>query len=133
MGYRRVPYIPQVSNDDCGAAALAMVMAYHGRDMPLAEVRKSFGADATSAFAVINAARQNGFDAEGVQVDPDALADFSLPAILHWKSVHFVVLESISAVGATLVDPACGPRFVSREEIRESFSGVALIFEPREP
>src|SRR5882724_7649007 len=82
--FRHVPYIPQVGKDDCGAASLAMVMAYHGRHVPLAEVRQSFGSvrDANSALAVIKAARANGLNAEGFSAGPDDLGGFPVPAIL---------------------------------------------------
>jgi len=129
---RRVPYIPQVGADDCGAASLAMVMAYYGRHVPLAEVRQAFGvaSEATSALAVIKVARANGFNAEGFWADLDHLGDFPVPAILHWKSGHFVVLERVTPSGVALVDPACGPRFVSNELLQTAFTGVALTFEP---
>jgi len=129
---RHVPYIPQLGPDDCGAASLAMIMAYHGRHVPLAEVRQVFGVApyATSALAVISAARANGFNAEGVWADLDNLGDVPVPAILHWKSGHFVVLERVTDSGVELVDPACGPRFVTKELLLTAFTGVALIFEP---
>ena len=40
---RRVPYVAQMEIADCGAACLAMVLAYHGRAVPLAEVRDATG------------------------------------------------------------------------------------------
>ena len=40
---RRIPYIQQVELADCGAACLAMVLAYHGRHVPLKEVRDVTG------------------------------------------------------------------------------------------
>ena len=36
---RSVPFVQQLEWTDCGAASLCMVMAYHGRDPKLAEVR----------------------------------------------------------------------------------------------
>ena len=83
--FRRVPYIPQMEMVECGAASLAMVMAYHGRNVPLAEVRQACGVsrDGASALGIITGARANGFEAEGLRTDPEDLADVPLPAILH--------------------------------------------------
>ena len=40
---REVPFVQQLEWTDCGAASLCMVMAYHGRDVKLAEVREAMG------------------------------------------------------------------------------------------
>ncbi len=130
--FRRVPYIPQFEIVECGAASLAMVMAYHGRYVPLAEIRQACGVsrDGASALGIITAARANGFEAAGFQANPEDLADLPLPAILHWDFNHFVVLEHVRTSGATVVDPAFGPRFVSNEQLHKSYTGVALAFEP---
>ncbi|MGH9005287.1 MAG: cysteine peptidase family C39 domain-containing protein, partial [Acidimicrobiia bacterium] len=37
---RRVPWIRQMEMADCGAACLAMVLAYHGKQVPLDELRQ---------------------------------------------------------------------------------------------
>ena len=36
---KRVPYVPQLEVADCGAACLAMLCRYHGREVPLVHVR----------------------------------------------------------------------------------------------
>ena len=130
--FQRVPYIPQLEMVECGAASLAMVMAYHGRYVPLAEVRQACGVsrDGASALGIITAAHANGFEAAGFRTDPEHLGDLPLPLILHWEFNHFVVLERIGPRGARVVDPGSGPRAVSQEQLRKSFTGVALTFEP---
>jgi ATP-binding cassette, subfamily B, bacterial len=130
--FRRVPYIPQMEMVECGAASLAMVMAYHGRFVPLAEVRQECGVsrDGASALGIVTAAHANGFEAAGVRANPEDLSHLPLPAILHWEFNHFVVLEHAGPASARLVDPATGPRIVSHDQLRKSFTGVALTFEP---
>src|SRR5262249_12601347 len=51
-------------------------------------------------------------------------------SILHWEFSHFVVLERITRRGARIIDPAHGRRIVSLDDLRRSYTGVAIIFEP---
>lgn len=131
---RQVPFIPQMESAECGAASLAMVMAYHGRHIPLVEVRQSCGVsrDGVTAYGILRAAREHGFEAEAVKAEVEDLASLPLPAILHWDFSHFVVLASIRASGYEVVDPALGSRKVRAAEFANRFTGVALVFAPSE-
>jgi len=115
---------------ECGAACLAMVLAYHGHHAPLPEVRVACGVsrDGANALAVVRAARQYGMEAKGAKLPGLAgLAELQLPAILPWDFNHFVVLERISAKRAWIVDPASGRRSLGLDEVGRRFTGVALI------
>lgn len=129
---RRVPFIPQMEINECGAACLAMVLAHHGHHGSLAEVRQACGVsrDGATALALIRAARQYGLESEGAQVEPSDLHGLPLPAILHWDFAHFVVLERASATRFDVVDPATGPRRIGAEELARHFTGVVLCFAP---
>src|SRR3954468_22207707 len=72
---RRVPFVPQTAKSDCGAACLAMVLAYHGREVRLAELRALLGSgrDGTSALAIKNVAARFGLECEGVTIQRDEL------------------------------------------------------------
>ena len=129
---RRVEYLPQMEVTECGAACLAMVLAFHGRHESLPEVRQACGVsrDGASALAILGAAWGYGLDAEGVRADLADLKWLPCPAILHWGFDHFVVLERVCGGGAVLVDPASGRRRVARPELDRYFTGAALVFEP---
>lgn len=132
---KRVPYLPQMEAVECGAASLAMILAYHGHHAPLVEVRQAcaVGRDGTSAEGILRAARAYHLEAEAVQVALEHLHDLPVPAILHWGFNHFVVLERLTSRGAILVDPADGRRHASRAELDHYFTGVALAFAPDDP
>ena len=138
LGLRRTRQIPVVAQDtatDCGAACLTMALGYHGKDVPLAEVRQIAGSgrDAANAETLLEAARWFGLRGRGVRVENvEDLAALDPGAILHWRFSHFVVLERLRGDTLHIVDPAGGRRAVSLREARRSFTGVALLFEPAE-
>lgn len=130
----RTPVVLQLEATECGAAALASVLAYHGLLIPLATLRLVCGVsrDGSRASNIVRAARHYGLDARAFRKETGQLADLPLPAIIFWGFNHFVVLESIGPHGAWLNDPAFGHRFVPAEEFDESFTGVVLTFTPND-
>jgi len=118
---------------ECGAASLAMVMAYYGKWVPLEQVRLDCGVsrDGSNAKNVLVAARNYGFEAQGFRCEVEALkSDMLCPCIIHWNFNHFVVLDGFQGNYAYINDPARGEVKVSMEEFDESFTGVCLQFRP---
>ncbi|HTQ06194.1 MAG TPA: ATP-binding cassette domain-containing protein [Polyangiaceae bacterium] len=128
---RKVPFIAQMEAVECGAASLAMVLAFHGHHAPLSEVRQACGVsrEGSTASNIAAAARRYGLEPTGQRAEPEDLAEIPLPAILHWEMNHFVVLEAWTPEGATILDPALGRRVVDAESFGESFTGVVVSFE----
>ncbi|GGS13915.1 NHLP family bacteriocin export ABC transporter peptidase/permease/ATPase [Streptomyces aureoverticillatus] len=121
---------------ECGAAALAMVLAHHGRHVPLEELRIACGVsrDGSRASNVLKAARSYGLTAKGMQMEPVALAEVKAPAILFWEFNHYVVYDGmgrrLGRRGVYINDPDKGRRFVPAEDFDTSFTGVVLVLEP---
>jgi NHLM bacteriocin system ABC transporter peptidase/ATP-binding protein len=130
----KVPQIMQMEALECGAAALAMVLAYHGKWIPLEQVRGDCGIsrDGSNAKNIVLAARAYGLEASGLRMEVEQLEGIPLPAIIHWNFNHFVVLDGFSKGKAILNDPARGIVQVSMEEFSRSFTGIALQFKPTE-
>ena len=134
-GVAKVPVIMQMEALECGAACLAMVLAYYQKWVPLEQVRLDCGVsrDGSNMKNVFLAAQHYGLEVHGYRMEPDGLKENgTFPCIIHWEFNHFVVLDGFKNGKAVLNDPARGIVQVSMEQFDESFTGLVLTFAPGE-
>ena len=134
-GVAKVPVVMQMEALECGAASLAMILAYYGKWIPLEQVRLDCGVsrDGSNARNVLRAARSYGLAAKGYRYEPEDLKKGGkFPCIIHWNFNHFVVLNGFRGDKAVLNDPAKGTYTVSMKAFDEAFTGICLFFEPGE-
>ncbi|MEM9553558.1 MAG: NHLP family bacteriocin export ABC transporter peptidase/permease/ATPase subunit [Acidobacteriota bacterium] len=124
------PTVLQMEALECGAASLAIILAHHGRWVPLEKLRIDCGVsrDGSKAANVLKAARRYGMVAAGLKAKPATLRQIDPPMIIHWNFNHFVVFDGFVGKYARINDPAAGPRLISPEELDQSFTGVVLRF-----
>src|SRR3954470_16835923 len=92
---RPVPSMLQMSEVECGAVSLGMILARHGRWVPVQELRIACGIsrDGATALDIVNAAKQYGLEGTG-HLGPgvEKLDGMSMPAIIWLRKSHFAVL-----------------------------------------
>lgn len=133
--YRAVPFIVQTSTLDCGAACLAMVLAFHGRRVPLETLRTQLGMtrSGVSVKALLEIAESYDLTGSGWWVeDAVRLKDLMLPGIAHWQGQHFVVVEKVRGRSVTVIDPAVGRRDLTLDEFALGFQGSIVTLSPGE-
>lgn len=131
----KVPVVMQMEALECGAASLAMVLAYFGKWIPLEQVRTQCGVsrDGSNAGNILKAARSYGLVAKGYKVEPEQFkTEGTFPCIIHWEFNHFVVLKGIKNNKAYINDPARGNIVIPMETFDESFTGICIFFETGE-
>ncbi len=132
-GVAKVPVVMQLEALECGAASLAMLMAYYGKWVPLEEVRLACGVsrDGSNAKNIYLAAQHYGFSVKAMRMTPESLQkNGKFPCILHWNMNHFVVLDGFRGKYAYLNDPARGTVKIPMEEFDSAFTGIVLIPTP---
>lgn len=131
---RRIKTRPllQMESVECGAAALGIVCAYHGKHLPLEQLRYDCGVgrDGTNARNIVQAARTYGLEAKGTKKKAAECLFLPPPFIVFWEYNHFLVVEGADKKRVYLNDPALGRTWVTHEEFQDSYSGVALTFTP---
>lgn len=132
---KNVPVILQMEAVECGAASLAMILAYYKKYIPLEELRNrcNVSRDGSSAKYIMLAARSYGMEAKVFKMGTKSVRELkTLPAIIHWNFNHFVVLCGFKGEKAVINDPAEGKITVDAEEFNNSFTGIVLSFSPTE-
>ena len=110
-GVANTPLIMQLEALECGAASLAMVMAFYGKWVALEQVRVDCGVsrNGSSAKNICRAAKKYNLKANGYVRSLNKLKEKGkFPAIIHWGGGHFVVLNGFRGNKAIINDPAKG-------------------------
>ncbi len=132
----RYQTVLQHSEEDCGAASLATIAKHYGRTFAISRMREVVGTGSrgTSLLGLRRGAETLGFNTRQVKASVqllDQLHKAPLPAIIHWKGYHWVVLYGQKGKKYVIADPGVGIRYLTREELLEGWSnGIMLLLTP---
>lgn len=129
--------VRQQDEKDCGVCSLLSIIRYYKGNVPLEQLRLDARTnnEGTTALNLVLASQKYGFDAVGMKVEN--LNDIKrLPAIAHLNLKkgysHYVVIEKITKDKIILMDPAKGKVVKFLWEFQKEWSGVVLIFYPKQ-
>ncbi len=128
--------VQQHSEEDCGAACLATIAKHHGRIFTINRIREAVGTgqQGTSLLGLKQGSETLGFNARGVKASAETLnrmSEVPLPAVIHWKGYHWVVLYGKRGRKYVIADPGTGIRYLSKKWLMEAWTdGVMLLLQP---
>ncbi len=128
----KYPFYAQQSSSDCSAACVVMVGRYWGKEFNINRLRELayVSRDGASLKGLANAVENLGFNSRPVKASLDRLAEQELPAIVHWKGNHYIVVFEITLEYVIVGDPAIGQRKFTRAEFIEGWTGYCLLITP---
>lgn len=131
---RKVPYIEQMQQTECGLCCTAMILRYYKSNEQLAQLREFLdaGRDGLKISQISGYLKERGFETHVYQASMNNLSKLPLPAIIFWNNEHFVVLEEIVGNNYIIVDPAFGRRKIHQEYFDKEFSRIVLTIQPTE-
>ena len=137
---KKYNYIPQIDMRDCGVAALASVIQYHGSYYSLTKLRQlaKTNIEGTSALGIIKAAESLNFDTQAINADMSLFEMDNIPfpfivhvnkksRIPHYYVVHGIYKDKI-IVGDP--DPTVKITKLDKNMFSSEWSGIAIFIEP---
>ena len=129
---RRYPALLQISETDCGAACLSMILRYFGKHVSINRLRDlaNVSREGATLYSVAEAAETLGFHTRGIRASYDHLLKCELPAVAHWEGFHYIVLYEARPDRVVVADPGIGLRRLTREEFEKGWTGYLLLLTP---
>jgi ABC-type bacteriocin/lantibiotic exporter with double-glycine peptidase domain len=134
----KYPIVLQQSEEDCGAACIATIAKYYGLILSIRRVRELVGTGqfGTTLLGLKRGAETLGFHTRQARATPELiekLHEVPLPAIIHWKGHHWVVLYGKKGKKYVIADPGVGVFYISREELTTAWAnGIMMLLLPDE-
>lgn len=130
--FSKLPLIYQTEAAECGLACLAMISGYYGFKTDLTSIRQRFSVSNHGATLkqIMEIAGKLSLSCRALRLEVEDLGELQTPCILHWEMKHFVVLKKVTSNKIIIHDPAIGERTLTRSQVANCFTGVALEVSP---
>lgn len=144
MRIKKIKFIPQRDQMDCGPACLSMVASIYGKSYPLEYLRdlSYITREGVSLLGLIDAGAKIGLSSSSYKLELDELIEIAKNnvCILHWDQNHFVVLYRVRKYKTNkylfyIANPAFGKIKLSEEKFKEgwladTYSGICMVLHP---
>lgn len=134
-------YVEQVDENDCGVAALAMILKKYGSDVTLAHLRRSARTTlkGTTAYGIVETAQKFNFSTKAVQADETLfeMDDIIYPFIAHVVKKgglnHYYVVVDANEEYVKIADPDPSVKItkMSKADFMREWTGVTLFIFPQ--
>ncbi|MFB3176125.1 peptidase domain-containing ABC transporter [Staphylococcus pseudintermedius] len=131
---KKVPYISQVQESECGLCCVAMIMGYHKDKISVKTLTQHFeiGRDGISLNKLKDILNKYDYDVKLYEASTSMLHKvLNEPLIIFWDDSHYVILEKIHKNKFTIVDPNIGRITIDYNDFNEKFSNVILWAAPK--
>lgn len=132
----KIEVIKQQDMKDCGACCLSCIIKYYEGYVPLEKIREDTctNLNGTTAYHLIKAAKNYGFDGIGLKVENIEDENLYFPAIAHviLKNGlnHFVVIYKVTKKAVWLMDPAHGKTKMSKQDFLTIWDNIIILLTP---
>ncbi|WP_412971963.1 peptidase domain-containing ABC transporter [Glaciecola sp. MF2-115] len=128
----RLNVVMQAEASECGLACIVMIANYYGNYISLDKLRQRnpISNQGSNLNQIMQIGDLLGMSSRALKVELSELNQLNTPCILHWNFQHFVVLTKVSKSHCTIADPALGTRNLTRQQVSEAFTGVAIEMQP---
>ena len=135
---KKYPFVKQKESKDCGVASILMIIKYYKGFVPYEQLVEilNVSKNGTTAFHIVEGAKQIGFDSRGFKTNLDNLKTIVMPCIAHVvinKSYnHYIVIYEINYKGKYLVvaDPNDKIKRISFDEFLQIWDNIIITFIP---
>ncbi|GKT04675.1 peptide cleavage/export ABC transporter [Furfurilactobacillus entadae] len=133
-------YVSQVDEQDCGPAALSMILKSYGSEVPIAKIRDIARTDinGTTGLGMAKAAKKLGFQVKAVKGTLELLnrQDIPMPYIIHVKKYgslqHYYVVFKVKNGKFLVGDPdiSSGLHWIDKDRLANEWTGTAFFMLP---
>ena len=132
---RKVPFIEQMSQTECGLCCCLAILQYYGSKEQLLDLRRiaECGRDGYSFKKLSYILGIHGMETKSYRLKSmNAIHSLPLPCIAYWENKHFVVIYKVTDKSISIMNPARGYEKYTFAEFEEHFSNAVLVTGPGE-
>ena len=130
---KKIKFIHQLGNTDCGLACLAMLFRYYNTKISLAllSAENMTGRDGLTLGDLKHIAEHYNFKFKAYRTGyNDINISNNLPVMVCSKQNHFIVVEKRTKKGYKVVDPDQGRRIISLDDLKKNYLDLIIVLEP---